>query len=90
MKKIIIIVLAGVFVAGPVFAEDVYVSGYYTKRGTYVQGHHRSSPDSNKLNNYSTQGNVNPYTGQYGTVNPYNHPTNNPYNQHNQNTGFEE
>ena len=30
----------------------------------------RSTPDSNRLNNWSTQGNVNPYTGQPGTRSP--------------------
>jgi hypothetical protein len=28
-------------------------------------------PDGKRLNNWGTQGNVNPYTGQRGTVNPY-------------------
>jgi hypothetical protein len=41
--------------------------------------------DNNRLNNYSTQGNVNPYTGQMGTVNPYSQPMtpmqSNPYGQ---------
>jgi len=50
---------------------DTYVNGYHRKDGTYVQPHYRSSPNSTKLDNYSTIGNVNPYTGQPGTVNPY-------------------
>jgi hypothetical protein len=50
---------------------DTYVNGYVRKDGTYVQPHYRTDPDSTKLNNYSTQGNVNPYTGQAGTVDPY-------------------
>ena len=54
-----------------VFA-DVFVNGYYRNDGTYVQPHYRSNPDGNILNNWSTQGNVNPYTGKTGTVNPYN------------------
>lgn len=52
-------------------AGDVYVQPHITKNGTYVQGYNRTAPDSNPYNNYSTQGNVNPYTGQQGTVNPY-------------------
>jgi hypothetical protein len=52
-------------------ARDVYVQPHVRKDGTYVQGHHRSAPDGNPYNNYSAQGNVNPYTGQAGTVNPY-------------------
>ena len=54
--------------AAPAFAGDVYVQGYTRKDGTYVQPHYRTAPDSTINNNWSTQGNVNPYTGQAGTV----------------------
>ena len=57
-------------------AGDAHVNGYYRSNGTYVQPHMRSAPDNNPYNNYSTQGNVNPYTGQQGTVNPYNNGAN--------------
>lgn len=52
-------------------SAQVHVRGYTTKSGTYVAPHYRSSPDSSKLNNWSTKGNVNPYTGQAGTKDPY-------------------
>lgn len=52
-------------------AGDTYVRGYYRKDGTYVQPHYRSKPDGNIWNNWSTKGNVNPYTGKRGTVDPY-------------------
>lgn len=68
MKKLVI--LAALLAAAPAFAAD-YVRGYMRSNGTYVAPHYRSSPDSSMFNNYSTQGNVNPYTGQAGTVNPY-------------------
>jgi|SRR6185437_6773815 hypothetical protein len=55
------------------------VGGYVTKNGTYVAPHYRSSPNSTKLDNYSTRGNVNPYTGQAGTNDPYATPTYKPY-----------
>jgi hypothetical protein len=43
----------------------------YTKRdGTYIGPHHRTPPDSSKQNNWSTKGNVNPYTGKPGMKNP--------------------
>ncbi|MDD4974113.1 MAG: hypothetical protein PHY93_07160 [Bacteriovorax sp.] len=45
----------------------VHVRGYRTKRGTYVRPHYRSRPDHSKLNNWSTRGNINPYTGKIGT-----------------------
>lgn len=48
-----------------------YVPGYFRADGTYVQGYYRTAPDHSRYNNYSTRGNVNPYTGRAGTVNPY-------------------
>ena len=54
------------FCANAAFA-DVHVDGYYRKDGTYVQPHYRSDPDGNPNNNWSTQGNTNPHTGQEGT-----------------------
>ena len=45
----------------------VRVRGFTRKDGTYVQPHYRSSPDSSFYNNWSTKGNVNPYTGKSGT-----------------------
>ncbi|WP_312321221.1 hypothetical protein [Stenotrophomonas sp.] len=55
---------------GDVSAQQ-YVNGYYRTDGTYVQGHYRSQQNSTTLDNYSTQGNYNPYTGKRGTVDPY-------------------
>jgi hypothetical protein len=65
-------ILAGA-VVGTTVAEagDTYVRGYYRSNGTYVQPHMRSAPDGNRFNNWSTRGNVNPYTGQAGTKSPY-------------------
>lgn len=76
MKKVLVLGLLLGF-ANVAFA-DVYVNGYYRKDGTYVQPHHRSNSDGNFYNNYSTQGNVNPYTGQTGYKT---HPQN--YNNYN-------
>lgn len=56
-------------------AADTYTKGYVRKDGVYVQPHYSTAPDNSRLNNYSTQGNVNPYTGQPGTVNPYTPPS---------------
>lgn len=55
---------------------DTYVRGYTKSNGTYVQPHHRSDSNSTPYDNYSTQGNTNPYTGERGSVNP-----DNQYNQ---------
>lgn len=45
------------------------VSGYTTKRGTYVAPSYRSSPNKVKYDNYSSKGNYNPYTGKKGYKN---------------------
>lgn len=64
--------IAFLFLASAVSARDIYVQPHVTKNGTYVQGHYRSAPDGNPYNNYSTQGNTNPYTGEEGTKVPQN------------------
>ena len=43
-----------------------YVDGYTKSNGTYVEGYYRSSPNNTVYDNYSTDGNVNPYTGEEG------------------------
>lgn len=50
---------------------DHTVSGYVKKDGTYVAPAHATNPNSTKLDNYSTKGNVNPYTGKEGPIDPY-------------------
>jgi hypothetical protein len=70
--RTIAILLAATFAASA--WAQTYVKPHVRKDGTYVEGHYRSAPDSSKLNNYSSQGNYNPYTGQNGTVNPYQRP----------------
>jgi len=49
---------------------DQLVNGYSRQNGTYVDSYHRTVADDNPYNNYSTRGNVNPYTDAPGTVNP--------------------
>lgn len=46
---------------------SVHVNGYYRSNGTYVAPHYRSAPDGDFSNNWSTKGNINPYTGEEGT-----------------------
>jgi hypothetical protein len=46
---------------------DVSVKGYVKSDGTYVAPHMRSAADGDFSNNWTTQGNVNPYTGKEGT-----------------------
>jgi hypothetical protein len=49
---------------------DHSVRGYVKKDGTYVAPHHATNPNGTKADNYSTKGNVNPYTGKVGSVAP--------------------
>ena len=44
-----------------------YQQGYTRKDGTHVQGHDKTRPNSSNHDNYSTQGNSNPYTGSSGS-----------------------
>ena len=46
---------------------DVQVHGYKRKRGTSVRSYWRTGRNSTKADNYSTKGNINPYTGKQGT-----------------------
>lgn len=68
MKKIAILFAAAFAVSA---WAQTYVKPYVKRDGTYVEGHMRSNPNSTRQDNYSTQGNVNPYTGKDGTESPY-------------------
>lgn len=46
---------------------ETNVRGYFKKDGTYVQSHKRTKRDQYNDNNWSTRGNINPYTGKEGT-----------------------
>lgn len=65
MKKVI-------FFASLVFccigakAQSYYQQGYIRKDGTYVGGHYKTRSNSTNHDNYSTQGNYNPYNGNSG------------------------
>jgi len=65
MKKFI--TLSIVFFATFSSFAQTHVNGYTRNNGTYVAPYYRSSPNYTKADNYSTLGNVNPYTGSVGT-----------------------
>jgi hypothetical protein len=46
---------------------EVSVRGYHRRDGTYVAPYKRTAADGDFYNNWSTYGNVNPYTGRPGT-----------------------
>lgn len=49
------------------FGGSHSVRGYTTKSGTYVAPHRQTNPNGTRIDNWSTKGNVNPYTGRLGT-----------------------
>ncbi len=48
-------------------ASDTHVHGYTRRNGTVVKPYTRSHADSTQMNNFSTKGNINPYTSKRGT-----------------------
>ncbi len=44
-----------------------YQNGYSKKDGTSVRGHYKTESNNTNLDNFSTQGNTNLYTGSKGT-----------------------
>jgi hypothetical protein len=66
MKKFIVGLLVALAVGTTATAQTA-VRGYTKADGTYVAPHYRSSPNNTTSDNYSTRGNVNPYTGEAGT-----------------------
>lgn len=70
MKKVLLTIILLASATSPLMAQT-HVKGYIRSDGTYVAPHVRSAPNRTTLDNYSTQGNVNPYTGQQGNVDPY-------------------
>lgn len=69
MQKTIFIALLALLLVPTICeaAGRTYVRGHVRKDGTYVPPHYRTSPDGNFYNNWSTLGNINPYTGKPGT-----------------------
>jgi hypothetical protein len=68
----LILTLALFASAGSVEAKTVSVKGYYKpSTGHYVVPSYRTSPNKTKLDNFSTKGNYNPFTGRMGNRNPY-------------------
>jgi hypothetical protein len=84
MKTIFAALLLAVSVSA---VADKNVSGYMRQDGTYVQPYHRSNPNNSRYDNYSSQGNSNPYTGQRGSErNEFSNPP--AFNQQNTNGDY--
>jgi len=78
MKKLLIIIFAFGLLLNFSFsniaeARTVRVRGYYRRTtGHYVMPHYRTSPNKTKWDNWSTKGNINPFTGKKGYKNVWN------------------
>ena len=70
LKKILACMLA-LFVLASLAEGAQRTRGYMKKNGTYVMPHYKTRKDGTRLNNYSTKGNVNPYTGKKGYKDPF-------------------
>ena len=76
--KILLALAAVAAVIAPTFAQGTgssysssFVSGYTKRDGSYTSGHFRSTKDTSSSNNWTTKGNINPFTGSAGTrINP--------------------
>jgi|LakMenEpi03Aug12_release.lakeMendotaPanAssembly.Ray.scaffolds.fasta_scaffold1728646_1 major membrane immunogen (membrane-anchored lipoprotein) len=65
-KSILTFVMALIGVIA--YSQNVtYVNGYFKSNGTFVQGHYRTEANTTVTDNWSTIGNINPYTGEIGT-----------------------
>lgn len=64
--KNLFFLIAFLFISTLSFSQ-VSVKGYYRSNGTYVKAHQRTAPNHTRNDNYSTIGNINPYTGKAGT-----------------------
>ncbi|WP_374166536.1 hypothetical protein [Arcticibacter sp. MXS-1] len=50
--------------------NQVYVSGYFRKDGSFVAGHYKTVQNETNRDNFTTRPNVNPYTGKPGYIEP--------------------
>ena len=79
MKTLMLCIL-GIAISIPTLSIAEWVNGYYKNNGTYVEGYNRSNRNNTVRDNYSYDGNTNPYTGSTGTNKYYNNPSSEYYN----------
>lgn len=70
LSVLVLLMLITTWGFAQVNSNRVWVNGYYRSNGTYVEGYYRTAPNNTNRDNYSTRGNVNPYTGKPGYVTP--------------------
>ena len=63
-----VFLMAALAFAGAAFAQSAHqVRGYTRADGAYVAPHMQTNSNATTSDNWSTRGNVNPYTGTVGT-----------------------
>jgi len=70
-RTLCLLIIFAFFLSSACYAKAVKVKGGFTKSGTYKNPHYRTSPNKIKIDNWLTKGNINPFTGKKGTVDPY-------------------
>lgn len=71
MNKLLLIAIFICLSISPALARNTQVKPYSRSNGSFVMPYNRTAPDNKLFNNYSAKGNINPYTGKTGTVDPY-------------------
>lgn len=67
MKNLVLIITT-IAISGLSFAKNSHhVRSYVKKDGTNVNSHRQTNPNHTQRDNWSSKGNVNPYTGKEGT-----------------------
>jgi len=66
MPKIVILLVISIVIFAGTLEAARRTGSYTTKQGTYVMPYYSSSPNRAKWDNWSSAGNVNPYTGKRG------------------------
>lgn len=66
MKLKTLLLLALMVLASTNLQASTHVRSYHHKNGSHFYSHRRSTRDHRRLNNYSSKGNINPYTGKVG------------------------
>jgi hypothetical protein len=70
-------VVSGLTVSAQTNPKHIWVETY-SKDGKLVQGHYRTAPNKTNRDNFSTKGNINPYTKEPGWITPDNVPVYDP------------
>lgn len=70
MKKLILIISILTFLFSTFAWAQRETRGYFKRDGTYVQPYYSTVPNDTPLDNWSTKGNYNPYTGKPGYHDP--------------------